>query len=178
MNSTVEIVVAVLAAMLGGMGLCALGVFCYFMLQGMKQLQQAAEKVVAAVAVVSKMEAMLGDGSPMARAAKSVSALSENLPMIMGGLKSFSTTMDVFLKVALDEKQVEKAVRTPIPGVRTRVEEFVDESGFIPYSEEKAAQYEVERAANAQRLELSKDEMAGMRTDKEQAEEPQAEEAI
>lgn len=161
MNSTVEIVVAVLAAMLGGMGLCALGVFCYFMLQGMKQLQQAAEKVVSAVAVVQKIEAMadrnFGEGSPTARAAKSVSVLSENLPMLLAGMKSFSDTMSVFFKAAFQEREVEKVVSPLSPAA--------DDSQFVPYSEERAAQFEVERANKAQRLDLSKEEMAGMRTE-------------
>ena len=149
--------------MLGGMGLCALGVFCYFMLKGMKELQQAADKVVAAVAVVGRMESLLdrnfGEGSPAARAAKSVSALSENLPMLIAGMKGFSDTMSVFFKAAFQEREVEKIVAPLAPAV--------DDSAFIPYSEEAAAQLERNRAAASQRLELSKEEMAGMRTDEE-----------
>lgn len=170
MNS-LEIVVAVLAAMLGGMGLCALGVFCYFMLKGMKELQQAADKVVGAVAIVGRLEALLdrnfGEGSPTARAAKAVTALSENLPAILGGLKSFSTTMDIFLKAAFEEKKLEESIRTPIPGMSPAAAAIADDSAFIPYSEEAAAQYEQTRAAQAQRVVLSKEEMAGMRTDEE-----------
>jgi hypothetical protein len=159
--NSLEIVVAVLAAMLGGMGLCALGVFCYFMLKGMKELQQAADKVVAAVAVVGRMESLLdrnfGEGSPAARAAKSVSALSENLPMLIAGMKGFSDTMAVFFKAAFQEREVEKVI-SPLAT-------SVDDSQFIPYSEEAAAQFEVERAAKSQRLDLSKEELATMRTE-------------
>lgn len=163
MNS-IEIVVTVVAAMLAGIGLCLLAVFCVAMLKMMSTLQESAKLVVEAAKqiplIMASVDRNFGEGSPTARAAKSVSSLSENLPMLIAGMKGFSDTMSVFFKAAFQEREVEKIV-SPLSAP---AEEF---TGQIPYSEEAAAQYEQSRAAKAQRLELSKEEMAGMRTDKE-----------
>jgi hypothetical protein len=176
--NVLEISVAALVFMLLGVALCGLGFFCYFMLRMMKSLEQSAKDVVAsskeslakAESVVSQVkevaERNFGENSPTARAARSVAKLAENVPQIVGGMDAFSKTMNVFYRMAFDEKKVSEAV----PGVAAAP--AVDDSAFIPYSEEAAAQFEVERAAKSQRLDLSKEEMATMRTD---APKPQAE---
>jgi len=170
--NVLEIVVAGLAFVFIGAALAALTFFCVYMLRMMSALEKAAKEVVAAVAVVGKMESILeksfGEGSPTARAAKSVGSLSENLPMLMAGMKGFSDTMSVFFKAAFNEKEVERVIPSAPP-----VQEF---TGQIPYSEADAAQYERAQAAARERVDLSKEELATMRTESPKSE-PEPEEA-
>ena len=161
----VEIAVAGLVFLLVGAGLCALGVFCYFMLRMMKGLQQSAEEVTRATRetlgeaklIVSQAKDMLGDNSPLARAAKSVSSLSNNLPEVMAGLKIFSDTFSAVYRTTFNPEKVQSATR-PAP--------VEDDSQFIPYDEGQAAQFEETVRARRERFTLSDEELAGMRTDK------------
>jgi len=178
--NVLEIVVAGMAFVFVGAALAALTFFCVYLLRMMNGLQEASKKVVdtsrealaeaksITLTMKETVERNFGENSPTARAARSVAKLAENVPQIVGGMDAFSKTMNVFYRMAFDEKKVSEAV----PGVAAAP--AVDDSAFIPYSEEAAAQFEVERAAKSQRLDLSKEEMATMRTD---APKPEPEEA-
>lgn len=167
--NAVEITVAALVFLLIGFGLCALGVFCYFMLKMMKGLQESAASVtkvagetlaeaktmIAQVKEVS--ERNFGDNSAVSRASKAVSSLSGNLPEVMAGLKVFNETFSAIYRTTFQPEKVQRAVRT---------QPSDDESQFIPYDEGQAAQYEEMARAQKERLVLSEEELAGMRTDK------------
>lgn len=162
-----EIAVTAIVCVLGGIGLALLGVFCVFMIKTMNKLQQAAEEVsrVAretlkeAQSVVSNAEKLVGEGSPIARAAKAVGNLSNTMPEVMGGLKVFNETFSKIYKSAFVPDDGRKSV-IPVsaPG---------DDSEFIPYSETAAADFERTASVQKERIVLSDDELAMMRTDQE-----------
>lgn len=161
----VEIAVAAVVFMLVGFGLCALGIFCYFMLKMMRDLQGAADEVVRVMretlgesrAIVTQAKELLGENSATSRAAKAVSALSNNLPEIMGGLKVFNETFSMIYRRTFDPEKV----KAP-PAAE---EEVAGDSAFYGYSEQEAAQNEVTRNQRRERMVLSDVELAGMRTD-------------
>ena len=167
--NAVEIVVAALVFLLVGFGLCALGVFCYFMLKMMRNLQEAAVLVVKSSSetldrakdIIGQVKEVadrnFGDNSAVSRASKAVSSLSNNLPEVMAGLKLFNETFGAVFKASFNPGEVQRANhQPPQPG---------DESAFIPYSEQDAAQVEVTARAQRERLVLSHEELSGMRTD-------------
>ncbi len=149
----VEIAVAAVVFLLVGIGLCLLAVFCYVMLREMQKLQQSATEVKA---VVAQMKEVFGEGSPIARAAKSVSTLANIMPETMAGLKEFTQVFSGIYRSTFQPKEVERVSR-PSP--------VEDDSQFIPYDEGQAAQFEETAKARKERMVLSDAELAGMRTD-------------
>lgn len=175
MNETVSIVVAALVFMFLGVGLCLLGVFCYFMLKMMKGLQDSAVAVTNAVRESSAlalelrdevrtwMKESMGPGSPLSRGSNAMNRLVESLPEIMQGLAAFSKTMEVFYATAIDQSKVPARTprRAPAPGPPD--DGF---TGMIPYSEEVMAQIEVDRKLATERRPVTEEQLSMMNTDR------------
>lgn len=167
MSQTLEIAVAVIFAGLCGIVLCLVGVFCVFAILGMRKLQDAATKVVAATDEMLREVKLIygqqkevtdrnfGEGSPLARSAKAVTILSNTLPEVMAGLKVFNEVFGAVYKTTFQPEKVARPASTTAG----------DDSQFIPYSEEAAANFERVASTQSQKLTLTDEELLGMRTD-------------
>ena len=130
----------------------------------MKGLQESAAEVTRvsrevlaeAKTTVAQAKEMFGENSAVARAARSVSSLSNNLPEVMAGLKIFNETFGAVYKRTFEPKAI------PTNG---NVAQPEDDSQFIPYDEGQAAQFEETNRMRKERLVLSDDELSTMRTD-------------
>lgn len=159
---------AILGSLLGGILLAVVGMFCLKLLQGMNKIQAAADQVIKdSKEIVAHAEKLLGESSPLSRGAKAITVLTGNLPEVMAGLKVFNETFSAIAKATFTQDTFTGNQKpTSVPP---------DDSAFIPYSEESAAQYEVNRRAQSERLVLSPEELAMMRTDKPAPETPTVE---
>lgn len=159
-----EGIVVGLVFLLVGAGLCLLGLFCFWTVRMMKDLQESARQVVAssntslteAKQIVAQVKEVFGENSPVARAAKSVSILANTMPETMAGLKQFTEVFGAIYKTAFQQDKVERVVRQSSPE---------DESQVIGYDEAQAAQFEEMARHRKERLGLSEEELGSMRTD-------------
>lgn len=88
--------------------------------------------------------------------AKSLRQVAGELPEAIESIKTFNSSMSAFTKAIFVEQPTRK------PAVES------GEGEFIAYDEGRAAQAEVNRRHKEQKLELSEEQLAGMRTDKKE----------
>jgi EamA domain-containing membrane protein RarD len=144
---TVWVAVGILFAIFFTIVMCVtMAVSVYAVLQ-MRKMQFAAEESAKAI------RELVGDGA-ITRAAKNLNHLaSDLLPEMTVILKAFNKTMIGFTKAMFVQEQEKQHP--------------AEESAFIPYTEQKAAEREVIREAEAQKMALTDEQLAMMRTDNE-----------
>jgi hypothetical protein len=145
----VWIAVAILFAIGLTVLMCVTFLGSYYAIVQMRKMQQSADLSAKAI------NEMLGEGS-ITRAARSLSNLAEQMPEAVITLRAFNKTMAQFTKAMFVEQ-------SPQPAKVVVTEE--SESAFIPYSEEGAAMHEVIREAQKNKLNLTDEQLATMRTD-------------
>jgi hypothetical protein len=145
----VWIAIAILFAVGFTILMCVTFLGSYYAIVQMRKMQHSSDLTAKAI------QDLLGDGS-IARAAKALSTLSGEIPEAVISLRAFNKTMQQFTKLMfVQESQPAKIATAPA----------VEESAFIPYSEENAAEMEAIREAEKNNLNLSDEQLATMRTD-------------
>lgn len=169
-----SVAIAAIVFLLLGVGLSLLGVFCYFMLKMMRDLQASAAHVTRATEETLRqakevagglkdlVDRNFGDSSATARAARAVTNLSNNLPEVMAGLKVFNDTFSSIAKAAFDQNEIGKVIKPA-----ATANSALDLSQFVPYSEEQAAEMERARSASKDKLDIADEVLRTMRTDVE-----------
>lgn len=146
-ETTVYVIVAALVFMLFGIAICIMGFFFWTMLQQIKSLKATVD------GLTKTANEVLGEGS-FSRISKSMMIISTSLPELMIGMREFTRVMSIFSKNAFNPDVVPTAVTAP-----------EKESGFYPHSEERAAEFETRTEAKAHNINLTAEQLAGMRTD-------------
>jgi hypothetical protein len=152
------IVVAALVFLLLGVGLTLLGVFCVAMLKMMRQMQEAAAVVSKTVTDASKELNVLRDGRWLA-AISDIHRLVEALPNMLAGLSEFNKLWGTIGKNILSP-DVPRASMQETPPTSDG-----EEGRVYTYSEETAAANEATEELRRNKLVMSDEQMAGMRTD-------------
>jgi len=150
----VWIAVAILFAVGFTVLMCVTFLGSYYAIVQMRKMQHSADMSAKAI------HELLGEGS-VTRAARSLASLSEEIPEAVITLKAFNKTMAQFTKAMF----VQEHPQSSIAAAASPPEE--NESAFIPYSEEMAAVHETIREAQKNKLTLTDEQLAAMRTDHE-----------
>lgn len=138
--------VAAVVFLLVGIVVCIFGVYLYIMFKMIRDLKKSVDTLTMAT------HELIGEGS-FARISKSLTALSSQMPDMLGGLKEFSRVMSLFFANAFDREKV--AAVTPAG----------NDGEFYPHDEIRAAEREVAAEAKRHNISLTPADMAAMRTD-------------
>lgn len=142
------VTVAALFFLMMGMAICLLGFYLYAMMQQVKQLRASVD------GLIKSSGDLLNEGS-FGRMSRSLVMISTEMPGILVGIKEFSRVMSIFSRNAFQPESPEPTVVAGKDG----------ESAFYPYSESNAASNEAAAEARKHGINLSEEELAGMRTD-------------
>jgi hypothetical protein len=129
-----------------GIFFCAAAAFGWYLLTIIKRLTAMVELQVKAT------NELLGEGS-FTRISKSLSALNNAMPDMLGGIKEFASVMRLVFK-ANEETDNPKRVPPVDPG-----------SGFYTHSDQQAAINEVDAEARRQKIIIPPEELAKFHTD-------------
>jgi hypothetical protein len=166
---TMQIILAGLIMLLLGVLLAAFAYFCVYMLTCMKELKEAVtvntkvmqETYQSFVSVVESvtplMDRTFGADSQFSRASGVVTKLSNSMPDFVEAVKCFDETMKTFTSYAFLNRNQPTTTQPAADAM---------ESGFFAPTEEDMSQFEHNRRAARERINLSDTELSTMRTDK------------
>jgi hypothetical protein len=144
-----------IVAFFGGIFLCAVAAFGWYMMAMIKRLTAAVDLQVKST------QELLGEGS-FTRISKSLAAISGSMPEMMQGMGILARAMCAVVKAGGGEDEEAGGVRQvagPHPPSN-------DESAFYPgFTDKEAAVNEVTAEAHRQKLVISPEELARMHTD-------------